>query len=498
MRVIPFLFMFMMVLLSGQTLKGATKLDFATVDRLTYRFYQEKKWDSVIVTGKQALRQDIDYYYLRVRMGIAYFEQTEYFPATTHLKKAREFNSGDPFVTNYLYRAYLYTNRQDEARLLRATLPRSDRDSTLASHGFLEQVHVESGYTLSSDRSPGNLATLMGTDSIYGEQDLYGNSFYSNAALKMRVSNRLGFSLAYNYLNFAKTKYVQYGHPETKLDSVSDRPLSRDYFYSFPWTIHDTSFSYHVSQNEACLSASVTLPWGLKVMPAVHWIHVSYNTVSPSYQSDSASDTAYYSKIDGTWHMFTHPVSSYSFSAKDTSFNNYVASLRITKDLGRFSIGLTGSWSNLNGKKQKQAGLSLTYFPFGNLNFYGTTTATGFFQGKDKRLLLSQVIGARITPWMWGEGNFYYGDYTNANIFNGSIVYNNSDIIDYRGGATLVFLAGKHLQFSLIYQYFRKESQQVYYIKSEDSSTHEIKEVQETKNNPYNTHTIIGGITWKL
>jgi len=51
---------------------------------------------------------------------------------------------------------------------------------------------------------------------------------------------------------------------------------------------------------------------------------------------------------------------------------------------------------------------------------------------------------------------------------------------------------------SLIYQYLRKESQQIYYIKTEDPDTHAIKEIKQTKNNPYNTNTLIGGITWKL
>ena len=202
-------------------------------------------------------------------------------------------------------------------------------------------------------------------------------------------------------------------------------------------------------------------------MPAFHWIHVSYNMVNPEFRTDSVSDTAYYSRIDNTWYMFRHPVTGYAFNAKDTSFNNYVVALRISKDLGRFSIGLSGSWSDLNGKTQEQAGVSLTYYPLGSLDFYGTTTATGFFQGNSKRLLLSQVLGAKITSWMWGEANFYYGDYTNANIFNGYVVYNNSDVIDYRGGATLVFVVGKHIQLSLIYQYFRKESQQVYFIKTQ-------------------------------
>ena len=478
--------------------KAGERLDFQTVDMLTYRCYNEQKWDSVILVGKKALHQDIDYYYLRVRLGIAYFEKKEYFPATVHLEKARKFNSGDPFVAGYLSRAYQYTNRMEESSLLKASMPGSYADTSSSKPGFLDQVHFESGYTLSSSNSPGNLATLMGKDSIYGEQDLYGNNFYASLGMKIRASKRLSFSLAYNYLNFAKTKYIQYGRSEARLDSISYQQFSNDYFYSYAWKVHDTAYQYNVKQNEVYLGATLTLPWGIRIIPAVHWINVKYTMLNTSYRTDSISDTAYYSKIDGTYHMFRYPSLVYSFTQKDTSFNNFIAALGISKDLGRFRIGLAGSWSNLNGKTQYQAGASLTWFPLGTLDFYGVTSATGFFQGSDNRLLLSQVIGGKLTPWLWGEANFNYGDYTNANIANGSIVYNNSDKIDYRAGATLTIDLGKHIQLSLIYQYFRKESQQYYYIKTEDPGTHRIKESLQTKNNPYYTNTLIGGITWKL
>ena len=99
------LFFLLLTLVScmGTPLTAAVKLDFSTVDMLTYRCFIEKKWDSVIVVGKQALSQDIDYYYLRVRMGISYYEKADYFLATVHLKKARQFNGADPVIPNYLY-----------------------------------------------------------------------------------------------------------------------------------------------------------------------------------------------------------------------------------------------------------------------------------------------------------------------------------------------------------------------------------------------------------
>jgi hypothetical protein len=488
------------LLVSGTTgfTDAALQLDFRTVDELTYRFYNEQKWDSVILIGKKALRQDIDYYYLRVRMGISYYEKKEYFPAVTHLSKARKFNSGDPVITDYLYRSYLYSNRYEEAQMVKSQMPVETSEKENSSNGIVDQLHFEGGYTFSSDRSPGNLSDLMGKDSIYGEQDLYGNNLYGDLGIKLRISRRVGLSMAYNYLNFDKTKYIQYGHFEDQLLGIADSIWGKNYIYSFPWVIHDTSFSYKMRQNEAYLGASIILPAGFKIFPAFHFIHVGYTMTNVSYTETTVQDTAYYTSIDNTYHTFPFTRYTYSFDRKDTSFNNYLAGLRITKDLGIFNLGLSGSWSNLNNKRQIQAGASLTYYPLGSLNLYGTTTVYGFFQGNDTRLLLSQVIGGKITPWMWLEGNFYWGDYTNANIYNGSVVYNNSDIIDYRAGANLVFTVGKHLQLSLIYQYFRKESQQLYYIKTEDQVTHEINAVPRIKNNPYNTNTIIGGITWKL
>jgi len=65
-------------------------------------------------------------------------------------------------------------------------------------------------------------------------------------------------------------------------------------------------------------------------------------------------------------------------------------------------------------------------------------------------------------------------------------------------GANLVFMLNKHILLSLIYQYFRKESQQYYFIEKENPRTHEINTVMQTNNNSYNTNSLIGGITWKF
>jgi len=447
----------LMVLLSSANLFAAAKPDFNTVDELTYRYYLAQKWDSVILVGKEALRGNIDFYFLRVRMGLAYYEQKEYIPAATHLIKARQFNSKDPVIANYLYYAYVFTNRMEEARLLQASLPPEDRNMVDNKKGLVDAISVESGYTFSSNNTLKDKPYLMQSDSIYGETDLYGNYLYEHLELKFNLSYRIGLTVAYNYLNFSKLKYIQ------------------DVTYNDPPVTHDTSFQYNINQHEFHAGLSWYLNEGFRIMPAFHMIYDSYPYTSASF--------------DTIMHR-------YKYSRTDTSFTNYLVGLSLSKEIGRFNVGISGSYSNFNNRKQKQVVAYMTWLPFGNLNLYSTTTVTGFFQSKDDRLLLSQVIGAKITPWCWAEGSFSYGDYTNANIMNGAVIYNNSDVIDYRVSANLSFMVGKHLQFSLIYQYARKESKQYFF--TVNSSSTEISSTPKVILNPYNTHTILGGITWKL
>jgi len=480
------------------------KLDFKAVDELTDRYFKEQKWDSIISIGHKALRQNIDYYYLRVRMGISYFEKQKYIPAATCLRKARSFNSSDSTVTDYLYWSYLYSNLEGDARFLKPFLPKVEWETQKVNGGFLEQINFAGGYTLSSDKSSVIIPDLAGKfgpkgdNDYYGEQDVYGNSFICNLGLKLRVMKRIELSLAYNYLNLDKSTYIKDGHFRDRLMGTSDSSGGKVYHYSYPWITRDTSLHNSINQHEGNLGIIVTLPAGFKIQPNFHLIHVSYTEPNVIFRAKTSNDTDFYSSTKYTYHPFTHY--NYTFNQKDTSFYNYVISLLVTKDITIFNIGLFLSWSNLNGQTQEQAGIALTYYPLGNLHFYGTSAITGFLQGSENRIFLNQILGAKVIKWWWLEGNLYWGNYTNANIFNGSVVYNNSDKIDFSTGVSLFFFAGKHLQLSLIYQYLSEESPCLFDLKRPIPGTVPLKINDQTQitNIKYYTNNLIGGITWKL
>jgi len=471
--------------------------DFTTVDAVTFRLYQEHKWDSLIVVGKKALKDDIDYYFLRMRLGVAFYSKTKYIPAAENFRKAIFFNSQDQAAWQYLYRSYVLANRSNDALALVKRMPVEIRQAYKDDKKFIEMISFEGGPTFSSDSKAQNNLDIKSQPGPYGEQDLYGNSYYGQLGMLMNLSGKINLSVAYSYMDFTKLKFYQYSQFDNQLISRADSFWGFINNYNFSPAIKTADFTYHVKQQDICVVSTILLPDGFRLEPAVHLLYVKYNLITPKYSKTNVMDTLVFDSIfPGNNYFASVEKENYSLIEKDTSFLNYVVSLGISKDFSVFNLRLNGSWSNLNNKTQKQIGAAFTFYPLGNLDFYGTSAVTGFFQGNDQRLILSQSLGGRVLRKLWLEGNVIYGDLTNANIANGSIVYNNADKIDYRIGGTLIWPLSKHIELSLMYQYFQKESSTLYYVFKNpipDPTT-----TTETLYSKYHTNSIIIGIKWKL
>ena len=44
-----------------------------SIEQKSYQLYLDKKWDELICVGNNAIKNDMDYFYLRMRIGIAYY-----------------------------------------------------------------------------------------------------------------------------------------------------------------------------------------------------------------------------------------------------------------------------------------------------------------------------------------------------------------------------------------------------------------------------------------
>ncbi len=118
----------------------------------------------MIKAGEEAIELGIDYYYLRMRVGIAAYELEDYSKAISHFKKALEFNSADDTAKEYLYFAYKFLGREMEAdntakefseilmQKLSYTARSGKRSFSLNGAGsFLHDQNIISGYSYDAD-----------------------------------------------------------------------------------------------------------------------------------------------------------------------------------------------------------------------------------------------------------------------------------------------------------------------------------------------------------
>ena len=199
-----------LLFISTCLLAQPTDLNSKTIDKKTYRLYLQKNWDSLIITGKQALKENIDYFYLRMRIGIAYYEIENYRKAAYHFEKAIKFNTNDQAALEYLYYCYLNTNRDLEANELSEKFPESLQQKIKpGTNRIINNIYFETGPTFSNNISKNQRSNLMGKDSIYGEQDLNDNKYYLQLGLKQYLGKRFSLYLGYSNLTISKLKQIQ-------------------------------------------------------------------------------------------------------------------------------------------------------------------------------------------------------------------------------------------------------------------------------------------------
>jgi len=102
--------------------------------------------------GNEGIKSGEDYFYQRLRVGIAYYYLGNYRKATNHLEKALSYNSGDAITLEYLYYSYLYSKRDLEARALTIKFSQNLNEKLNTNDiKIVDQIYIETGPTLISE-----------------------------------------------------------------------------------------------------------------------------------------------------------------------------------------------------------------------------------------------------------------------------------------------------------------------------------------------------------
>lgn len=419
---------------------------------LSARLLYEKKWDSLKLISHQRIKQGEDYYYLRYRLGVAYYESHDYRTAATHLEKAYTFNNGDHYLLEYLYYSYLFGGRECDAQWIAAELPKYLKLKTSTKENkWIRSIYAEGGTSLSNNFNKNQDVDINDTSNIFGTTDLNNRILYGHIGLSHQLGRFLNVYQGFSYINIDKKKLIAYPG-------------------------RDTVFPYKLNQTEYYVN--------LDFVPIKSW------KITPFFHGQLVKSTS----IDAIYDSVTN---TYSTFPDETSLSQIIVGATLQKEWQKFCFGAFFSFSNINYAKQRQLGVTVTWFPKGNTDLYTYTAITWLNEYKQptdsklekNRFIIDQNIGKKIYTKLWVEIGATLGDLTHYNEKNGFVVYNSSDKINYRVSASFIIPLTKQIELSLRYQYLGKETDMNYY---------QTISKQQTKTLNYQNNNILGGIKWKL
>ncbi len=485
LRNIFLVFLWIMIIHGTQVVSQETNLDFKAVESKTLDYYNTGQWDQLIKLGQKALLQGHDYYYLRLRMGIAWFNKTNYLMAIHHLEKALTMNQNDPVLLEYLYLAYKFSNREKEAMAVSRFFP-GELSGKLGTKKMkvIDQLSIGGGYTLSNNIESNESRNLLARwDTAYAAQNLNDDKYFLQADLDLNLGRQVG--LFFSYMNLTTQKLQQIRAPELVVTGhyteVIPPGVYQGNIYDYQFKHYD--YRYQMNQNSIYAAVSLTGGKGFTITPAASFLQVHYRNLVTSARQESY--------LAQPWHQTPSYTTVYEISERDTTFNNYIASLNLSKSFLIYNLGLTGSYSNLNGLTQYQGELRFSWFPSGNLNFYGVTRLLGSLEKESDqfRYMLHQLIGFRANDHLWLEAFASWGEMANFNESNGYIIYNTGDLMKFRAGINFIIPLSEHTELSFRYHFLSYESSLVRGFAPEPVSIIPIK---------YENQSFIGGIIWKL
>jgi tetratricopeptide (TPR) repeat protein len=392
------------------------------VDRLTYVLYQQKNWDGLIAEGNKALGQGMDYYYLRVRLGIAYYEKQNYHLASRHFDKALEMNDAEDYVKEYLYYAYLFSGRQADAKALASNFPYSLRRKTDTDQWqFIEGIDLAYNYTGISDPAFLDNFTADVPLDRDGAQFIPRQHHYFFLGMKHHLSPRLSFYHGYSNLQVSHLRYIQ---ASNEASTESDFPSRLNQYYA---------------------AANLLIAKGLTLSGGIHFINSSYDAITQVVIGSPGRPTI-------------------RSVASRVNNNDLVAFASLYKSFDFITLGASYYRGTVADFIQNQTDLRLILYPFGNLNLYTTTTAS--YQNQDfrdgniiNRTIIDQQVGAKVSNWLWAEAYGTFGELDNFFLKDGLVVFNRMDLIKERFGGRLIILPTPKWSLTLDYTYMNNQSQ---------------------------------------
>jgi len=427
----------------AQPLRAQNKPAFQYIDSITWAAFARSDWPAVRISARDGFRNGVDFYYLRMRAGIAEFRLKNYDQAIRHFEKALKFNNPDPYALDYLYHSYLLNNREGDAARITPLLSRQYRDSLNIRSNPIK-FFTEGGYYATPDKET-LLAYNPGGTSAHNYQVTGYN--YLTLGTSAVLSPSLTVSLGFQRINYLITE--QYQVP----------------------TLNPFVFDVSYGENSFYSGARLMLAHGLSLLGGFRFLNGEY-----------------------VYHNAQAYPGGFNFVESRGAYSDLASNLTLSKRSPYIGITVSGDMNRFKGTWYGQSGASLALYPMGNLNFYlvgeisrtGTLNdwvANGKFVGKGR-------TGIKVLPFAWLETSYTRGWIRYWSENQAYVVYNNFDPITSRFETSLVFARLlKHLDLSLRYSSTTRIAG--WEVADPSGSTYIIGQ-------DYTFHSLILGGTWNF
>ena len=418
--------------------KAQDIINYPAINTKTYNQYLKAEWKDLIKTGKTSLKNDIDFYYLQVRMGIAYYELKKYRQAILFFEKVRTQNPDDELIKEYLYYSYLFSGRIDDAGKFSSVLSDDLKGKVgIKENPIFNSVYVETKF----DNWEGYTANTTQGEVL--EQNTKKKFSYYSINFEHLIKNDKRFYWGYTGINILQNSYA-----------IMD---------SAPF-----EFERKISQNQLYFKYSKQLRYGLKYNIALNLAMIF---------SDELTTTL----TGGRWAGTTTGVKKIISGA-------YVGFLSVEKDISLFKFKLFSSFSSINSQYQIQPGLNINFYPFGNNNLYTISSINNQLNfgnvGAINEFVFKQSVGVRVYKFFI-EPAITIGNIKNYVTNDAFVIYNGIDII-------------KNMKSIKIYANLFKNRMMLFAKYENYNKINEYKINGVDYKTEYNNNSIIGGVKWNF
>jgi len=420
--------------------KAQETINYPAINTKTYNQYLKAEWKELIKTGKTSLKNDIDFYYLQVRMGIAYYEVEKYRQAIPFFEKARRQNPDDELIKEYLYYSYLFSGRVDDARKFSSVLSDNLKEKIgIKEASIFNSVYIETKFDNWEDYYANPTFGVL-------EQDVRTKFSYYSINFEHLIKNDKKFYWGYTGINIVSNSF--------------------DRFDLIPQPV----FEKKVNQSQLYFKYSKQLNYGLKLNIAAN-IAMIFSDELSTIQSGTRW------RGGGT-----------SIGIQKTTSSAFTGFLSLEKDISLFKFNLSSSLSTFNSSYQVQPAFNVSFYPFANSNLYTVSSFNNSFDFTDygtiSEFVFKQSVGVRIYKFFI-EPSITIGNIKNYVANDAFVIYNGVDMI-------------KNMKSVKIYAYLFKNRMTLFAKYENYNKINEYKINSVDYKTEYNNNSIIGGIKWNF